>query len=107
MAQRQSAGRVAKAGLLVLTLLLMASMGGGFLALPVLIPAHIWAARRSGRIGRVLWSLPPAASIAMVVWAAVYVTVGEAEPAIWLVPLLALASVLIVVASLVWDEPTA
>lgn len=36
-----------------------------------------------------LWSLLPVTAAGMVTWAAVYVTVGEAKPAIWLVPLLA------------------
>ena len=87
----------AKAVLLALTLVLMASMGGGFLVLPVLIPAHVWAARRSGRAGRVAWSLLPGASVAMVVWAAVYVVFGETKPAIWLLPLLAFIVVVMLV----------
>jgi hypothetical protein len=78
-----------KAGLAGLSLLLVASMGGGFLALPLVVPLHVWAARTSGPVGRVLWSLLPMATAAMVTWAAVYLTVGEAEPTIWLVPLLA------------------
>ncbi|MDQ3640400.1 MAG: hypothetical protein M3450_02730 [Actinomycetota bacterium] len=36
-----------------------------------------------------LWSLLPVTAAAMLTWAAVYVTVGEAKPAIWLVPSLA------------------
>ena len=83
----------AKALLLAVTILLMASMGGGYLLLlPLLIPAHVWAARRSGRVGRIVWSLLPAMSVGMVTWAAVYVVVGESEPAIWLVPAIALAA---------------
>ena len=82
----------AKALLLAVTLLLMASMGGGFLLLPLLIPAHVWAARRSGRVGRIVWSLLPAMSVGMVTWAAVYVVIGESKPAIWLVPVIALAA---------------
>lgn len=74
--------------LAIVTLILMASMGGGFLLLPVLIPAYLWAARRSGSLGRVGWSLLPAASLAMVTWAGLYVSIGESKPAIWLVPLL-------------------
>ena len=80
---------VLKAGLAGVSLLLVASMGGGFLALPLLVPLHVWAARRSGPVGRVLWSLLPVTAAAMVTWAAVYVIVGEAEPAIWLFPMLA------------------
>jgi hypothetical protein len=92
-----SSETVAKAALVVATLLLMASMGGGFLLLPVLIPAHIWAARRSSRSGRLAWSLLPAASVAMLTWAAVYVAFGEPKPAIWLLPVVALLSTLVVV----------
>ncbi len=80
---------VLKSGLAVVSLLLVASLGGGFLALPLLVPLHVWAARRSGTPGRVLWSLLPVTAAAMLTWAAVYVTVGEAKPAIWLVPSLA------------------
>ena len=72
----------------------MASMGGGFLLLPLLIPGHLWAARRSGWLGRVAWSLLPAASVGMSVWAAIYVAVGEAKPAIWLLPVVASAAAL-------------
>ena len=86
-----------KVGLAAVSLLLAASMGGGFLLLPLLIPLHLWAARRSGRVGRVGWSLLPALAVGMVTWAGVYTAVGEAKPAIWLVPLL--ASVLALVAA--------
>lgn len=75
--------------LAVATLVLMASMGGGFLLLPLLVPFHIWAARTSGTIGRVAWSLLPGAAAGMVVWAGVYVGLGETQPYIWLVPMLA------------------
>jgi hypothetical protein len=47
---------VRKAGLAGVGLLLVASMGGGFLTLPLLEPLHVWAPRRSGLVGRVLWS---------------------------------------------------
>lgn len=80
---------VMKAGLAGVSLLLVASMGGGFLALPILVPLHVWAARRSGLVGRVLWSLLPVTAASMVTWAAVYVIAGEASPAIWLLPMLA------------------
>ena len=82
---------VAKGALAVVTLVLMASMGGGFLLLPLLVPFHLWAARTSGSIGRIVWSLLPGVTAGMVVWAAVYVSVGEAKPFIWLVPMLAAA----------------
>lgn len=78
--------RTARWVLAATTLILLASMGGGFLLLPLLVPAHLWAARRSRKVGRVGWSVLSAASPSMVAWAAVYVIVGEAKPAIWLVP---------------------
>lgn len=86
---------VAKIALAVVTLLLMASMGGGFLLLPLLVPFHLWAARTSGPIGTVLWSFLPGVTAGMVMWAAVYVSVGEATPFIWLVPMLAAAAAIV------------
>lgn len=86
--------------LAIVTLLLMLSMGGGFLLLPALVPAHVWAARRSGPLGRVGWSFLPAASLAMVTWAAVYVSVGESKPAIWLLPSLVLIAGLVTIQAL-------
>lgn len=82
-------GAVPKFALATITVLLMASMGGGFLLLPLLVPFHVWAARTSGPIGRVLWSILPGVAAGMVVWAAVYVSLGEVQPFIWLIPLLA------------------
>lgn len=86
---------IARWELAVVTVLLMLSMGGGFLLLPALVPAHVWAARRSGPVGRVASSLLPAASLAMVTWAAVYVSVGESKPAVWLLPALVLIAGLV------------
>jgi hypothetical protein len=83
---------VARWALAAVTLLLMASMGGGFLLLPLLIPAHLWAARRSGKVGRIGWALLPSMGLAMVAWAAVYVAVGESKPTIWLLPTLVLVA---------------
>lgn len=77
----------AKTLLAAVSLVLLASMGGGFILLPVLVPLHVWAARRSGPVGRVLWSLLPAATAIVITWAAVYVAVGEAKPWIWLLPI--------------------
>lgn len=83
---------LAKIGLAAVTVLLLLSMGGGFLALPLLSPAHVWMARRSGRVGRVLWSMPAAIGAAMVAWAAFYVVFGESQPWIWLVPVAGLVA---------------
>jgi hypothetical protein len=78
----------AKALLAGASLVLLASMGGGFLLLPALVPLHLLAARNSGRVGRVLWCVFPVATAGMVAWALTYVAVHEARPAIWLVPIL-------------------
>ena len=62
----------------------------GWLVVPLLLPAHMWAARRSGRAGRLIWSLLPASGLACAAWALTYLAVGEAKPVIWLVPLVVL-----------------
>lgn len=67
----------------------MLSMGGGFLALPLLVPAHVSAARRSAPVGRVLWSALPVTTAGMVTWSLTYLAVGEAQPLIWLLPVVA------------------
>jgi hypothetical protein len=94
---RNVAAKVLLAGV---SLLLLASMGGGFLLLPALVPLHLWAARDSGTVGRVLWCLLPVATAAMVAWALTYVAVGEARPAIWLAPILSAAAAAAVAARL-------
>lgn len=78
-----------KTALAAVSLLLVASMGGGFLLLPIVVPLHVWAARTSGPTGRVLWPIFPVTAAVMSVWALTYVAAGEAKPAIWLLPLLA------------------
>ena len=78
-----------KTALALVSSLLLLSMGGGFLVLALLIPLHVWAARRSGPVGRVLWSFFPVAATGMVAWATVYLAVGERKPWIWLVPIAA------------------
>ena len=75
--------------LAVVSGLSLLSVGGGFLVLPLLIPLHVWAARRSGSVGRFLWSMLPVAATGMVTWAVVYITAGESQPCIWLLPVLA------------------
>lgn len=69
---------------LVTALLLVSWVG--FLVLPLLAPAHVWAARRSSRAGRAAWGAAAGLGAGMTTWAATYVTVGEVQPAIWLLP---------------------
>ena len=64
----------------------------GFLVVPLLLPLHVWAARRSGTLGRVGWSFLPAAGLATSAWAVVYITVGEVQPMIWLIPAVVFAA---------------
>lgn len=73
------------------TLLLLISQIG-FVVVPLLAPAHVWAAKRSSRIGRLLWTLLPALGLAAMTWAAIYVTAGETKPAIWLLPAVTLVA---------------
>jgi hypothetical protein len=69
-----------------------APQGGVFIVVPLLLPAHLWAARTSNRAGRLLWTLLPSLGLASVAWATIYLTVGEDRPTIWLVPLLTLGA---------------
>jgi hypothetical protein len=80
--------RLAKVALATVTAVLLISQGAQLL-LPLLLPFHVWAARRSGTVGRVLWSIPPVAAAGFFAWVAVYVTAGEPKPAIWLLPAIA------------------
>ena len=58
----------------------------GFLLVPLLIPLHVWAARRSGPVGSVGWGGAAGLGAAATAWAAIYMVVGERQPVIWLVP---------------------
>lgn len=80
---------VARTALAIATVVLLASAGGGFLVVPLLTPLHVRAARNAGPVGRVGWPLAAGFGLGMAAWAGVYVAAGEAQPAIWLVPLIA------------------
>ena len=101
MGRHQTGGKLVLA---VVSLLALLSMGGGFLLLPLLAPLHVWAARRSGPAGRLLWSVFPVAGTGMVTWAAVYLTAGESMPWIWLVPALAAGVAVVGMARLTSDD---
>jgi hypothetical protein len=79
---------------------------GGQLLLPCLTPLYVWAARRSGRGGRVMWSIIPVAGAGVASWALVYVWLGELEPAIWLLPVIAGAATGIAMAKVTDPLPT-
>lgn len=75
---------------------LLASMGGAIFAAPVTIPLLVWAVRASRSAGYRWAATAVLALTAMeVTWALVYVSLGEGRPAIWLLPLLAMAAVLL------------
>ncbi|MFP5319420.1 MAG: hypothetical protein ACLGI2_14150 [Acidimicrobiia bacterium] len=86
--------RVALAGLTGLLLLSWAA----FLLLPLLLPLHVWAARRSTRAGAVCWGAAAGLGAGMVAWAGVYGALGERQPFIWLLPLALAATVTALVA---------
>jgi hypothetical protein len=84
--------RAAIAAILAGTVLLLGSMGGGaILAAPVLLPLLWWAARTTGRGVRLVGAILAALVVAEVAWAGVYLVVGERQPFIWLLPVLAAA----------------
>jgi hypothetical protein len=83
-------GRLLPGALLAVSAVLLLSMGGAVVAAPVTVPALVWAARRRLRGGLRAAAVAVAAlTAAELGWAAVYLAVGETEPAIWLVPLAA------------------
>lgn len=67
---------------------LLLSMGGAIVAAPVTVPLLALVARRHPR-SAVRWAalVLVAATVAEVAWALTYVSRGEAQPDIWLVPL--------------------
>lgn len=75
-----------KPALAGVTLVLLASTGGGFVLVPALLPLHLWAANRSGRFGQAAWAVAAGTGLAMTAWVIVYRVVGEHRPLIWLLP---------------------
>ena len=79
--------------LAMVTLVALASMGGAAIfGSPILLPLLFLAALVSGRVGRGIFSVLAGLVVAEVVWAGVYVLVGEQPVVIWLVPLSAFAA---------------
>jgi hypothetical protein len=80
--------------LAAVTVVLLTSMGGAAIfTSPVLLPLLFVAAVRSGRPGRIVFSLLAGIVAAELVWAAVLWTAGETPIIIWAVPLVALCAV--------------
>ena len=73
---------VAKALLVLVTLVFLASMGGGMLfAAPFLVPLHWLAARRSGPYGAGGWTFLAAASVFEYTWMLAFVATDAEVPA--------------------------
>jgi hypothetical protein len=80
---------------------LLLSMGGAVVAAPVTLPLLVWAARSTPSQGyRIAAAVVAGLTAAEVAWAIVYVTVGERQPTIWLLPLLVGGAVVALVARL-------
>lgn len=68
----------AKTLLVLVTLVFLASMGGGMLVAGwFLVPLHWWAARDAGPIGTAGWTLLAGMSVGEVAWMLGYVLAGE------------------------------
>jgi hypothetical protein len=85
----QTKRAVMKALLIVVSLAVMASIGGGFVLGLVLLPLHWRAARSASVAGRILWAGLAAALVAENVWGAYFVLFGESQPLVWLAPTVA------------------
>jgi hypothetical protein len=90
LADRPNLRRVVIGAILVGTLLL-GSMGGAILAAPVLLPLLWWTARTTTRGVRLIGVILAALVVAEVVWAGVYLVVGERQPYVWALPALSAA----------------
>ena len=72
---------------------LLVSYGGAIVAAPVTVPLMFLAARSSSSKGFRVWAgVVVTLTIAEAAWAVTYLTLGEARPAIWLLPMLATAA---------------
>ena len=80
--------------LVAVSAFLLLSMGGAIVAAPLTLPL-LYLALRGGRMGaglRVFALVIAALTVAEVAWAATYLTVEEAQPWIWLLPVAAAAA---------------
>jgi hypothetical protein len=77
LAGKPNLRRVVTGAILVGTGLLLLSMGGAILAAPLVLPLLWWAARTTGVGIRVIGAILAALVVGEVVWAGVYLVVGE------------------------------
>jgi hypothetical protein len=88
--ERRSSRRAALAWVLLgFCAVLLVSYGGAILAAPLSLPLLVFAARSApSRTYRVVAGVVVVLTSAELLWAVTYLAVGEAKPAIWLVPIL-------------------
>jgi hypothetical protein len=76
--------------LLAVCTVLLVSYGGAILAAPITVPLLFMTAGSSESIGyRVCAGIVAVLTIAETAWAVTYLTLGEAQPMIWVLPVLA------------------
>ncbi|MGH9042103.1 MAG: hypothetical protein ACRDZ3_17935 [Acidimicrobiia bacterium] len=88
----QAAGRAGRrwaSAVLALSAFLLISMGGAIVAAPVTVPLLVLALHRGAIAGRmrVIAIMVGGLTLAQVAWGATYITLEEAQPWIWLLPL--------------------
>jgi hypothetical protein len=88
----RSTGKQAFAWALVaVSTVLLISFGGAIVAAPVTAPLLLLSARASTSKAYRIWAgIVVALTIAELAWALTYLAVADAEPAIWLAPMLAM-----------------
>lgn len=96
MRPRESTGKQVFAWALVsVSTLLLISFGGAIVAAPVTAPLLVLSARSSPSKGYRVWAgVVVVLTIAELVWGLTYLAFGEAEPMIWLLPMLATLGVI-------------
>jgi hypothetical protein len=76
--------------LVAVSTVLLLSFGGAIVAAPLTAPLLLLSARASSSKGYRIWAgIVVVLTIAELAWALTYLVVGDAEPVIWLVPMLA------------------
>lgn len=85
-----AAGRVGSAVACGTAALLLASMGGAVFAAPIIVPLLVMVIRRQRSIfTRAVGGVLLALTVGEVAWVLTYLTAGESQPWIWLLPALA------------------
>lgn len=89
-------GRRATSVVFVVAAFLLVSMGGAILAAPVTLPLmYLGVRRHPTRSFRTIGGLLSALTVGEVVWAAVYVSLGESKPWIWALPFIGALAALV------------